>query len=134
MFRFVTYTFGQGDPRWQEWHVSCGLAAVMDLLPLAQVCDELWHKAGENLPLSPSEPQSWCERWGSAERGTGNRWERRFLRMLQISEFPAQSHTWERQGSPEPVSLHRAARTEPQQGDCEFPGYKVNTRSIFLHL
>lgn len=79
------------------------------------VGDELWHKAGGNLALSLSEPQSWCEHWGSAERGTGNRWEMRFPRMPQISEFPALSHTWEKRGSPELVFLHRGARTEPEQ-------------------
>lgn len=84
--------------------------AVMDLLPLAQVCDELRHRAGGNSP----EPQSWGQHWGSAERGTGNRWERRFLRMLQVSEFPAQSHTWGGRAALS-WSLRGDARTEPEQ-------------------
>lgn len=64
------------------WDCSCvGFIAVG-----TGAGDELWHRAGENLALSSSEPQSCWEHWGSAERGTGNRWEMRFLRILQISE------------------------------------------------
>lgn len=134
MLRFVTYTNGQEARGGSSGTCPVGLFCDGFIAVGTGAGDEPWHKAGENLALSSCEPQGWCEHWGSAERGTGNRWEMRFLRMLQISEFPARSHTWERQSSPELVSLHSGARTEPEQTDCEFSGSKVNTRSIFLLL
>lgn len=98
------------------------------------VGDELWHKAGGNLALSLSEPQSWCEHWGSAERGTGNRWEMRFPRMPQISESFQPCPTPGRSGAALSWCSYTGVQGQNQNRDSEFPGNKLNTRSIFLLL
>lgn len=71
------------------------------------------------------------------KKGTGNRWEMRFLEMPQISETFQPGLTPEKGRA---AWSNRCPYTDVQEeskngeGQSEFPGNKVNTRRIFLLL